>query len=117
VSTTGSYWAMVTDANGCSNSDTINITMVGVNDHSVLSNLDIYPNPNQGSFWVINKDNQGKDLQCELLDIEGRVVFKQNLVIESKLRKLIKPDNLSKGVYYLKLQSEGSSWVEKVVIQ
>lgn len=90
-----------------------------------LTNLDesidnykftVYPNPiKQGELLYINTTN--KDLEkgtLELFNIEGKSMIKSQL---SLTKKEFETSSLSKGVYFLKLTTNYSSIIKKVIIQ
>ena len=82
----------------------INTTM-GV-ENIKKSTINIYPNPVKS---ILNIKTDDKIKTIELYDEIGRKV--KNL---SK-SNVINLENLSKGIYYLKIQSEKSSSVEKII--
>jgi hypothetical protein len=82
----------------------INTTM-GV-ENIKKSTINIYPNPVKS---ILNIKTDDKIKTVELYDEIGRKV--KNL---SK-SNVINLENLSKGIYYLKIQTEKSSSVEKII--
>jgi hypothetical protein len=70
------------------------------------STINIYPNPVKS---ILNIKTDDKIKTIELYDEIGRKV--KNL---SK-SNVINLENLSKGIYYLKIQTEKSSSVEKII--
>jgi hypothetical protein len=73
------YWVEVTDNNYCSNSDTINITVVSAVDiefenreHTTIS---LYPNPTTGILNLQIKGIEYGDLILEVVSMEGRKIM------------------------------------------
>jgi hypothetical protein len=67
----GTYTVTVTDAAGCEEEFTYNVTdQVGIEDLETVS-LEVYPNPNNGRFNIIGDFRNGV---FEVLDITGRTV-------------------------------------------
>ena len=107
------YTVTGTDANGCQKSTTVVqnvISCVGVNEHTMLSGLHVYPNPTLGEFSVESKNTLNK--MIEVIDVTGKVIFS---TVSSQ--HVIKVDlkGFSNGVYYLKIQTNNSVEVTKVI--
>ena len=81
---------------------------------SIESNLNIYPNPSQGTFTVNTGSNSGK-LNIFLMDNTGRVVNQFMNVSTSNTRI----NNLKKGFYTLKIVNteSGEQSAQRVVVQ
>ena len=72
----GTYWVLVTDANGCT-SDTAyyNVTFFPSNIFDAQeSNLVVFPNPSKGEF-TIEIATSIKDYTIRIIDILGNLVF------------------------------------------
>lgn len=110
-------WVQVTKE-GCSSSDTIILTLV--DDTSIDSYLEnneirIYPNPNKGSFNVDIEDVNG-DLKLELTDLSGKTIYQERFFINGVFNKTINVDNISKGVYIMKIVMNGNVSSGKIII-
>ncbi len=78
-----------------------------------IQSISIFPNPVKDGM-LIAENKSGENLtQLELIDLQGKIV------------KSLKPDQssagievsgLKKGMYFLRIHSEGSQWIEKIVI-
>lgn len=81
---------------------------------SIESNLNVYPNPSQGSFTVNTGSNSGK-LNIFVMDNTGRVVNQYMNVSTSNTRI----NNLKKGFYTLKIVNteSGEQSAQRVVVQ
>ena len=81
---------------------------------SIESNLNVYPNPSQGSFTVNTGSNSGK-LNIFVMDNTGRVVNQFMNVSTSNTRI----SNLKKGFYTLKIVNteSGEQSAQRVVVQ
>lgn len=74
VQNSGAYSVTVTDANGCSATDTINILVtVGLTDADSKDVLHIHPNPVQSLLTLELNSTDAEGLQ--LIDVTGRVVW------------------------------------------
>lgn len=81
---------------------------------SIESNLNVYPNPNQGSFTVNTGSGAGK-LNIFVMDNTGRVVNQYMNVSTSNTRI----SNLKKGFYTLKIVNteSGEQSAQRIVVQ
>ncbi len=103
INTSGTYFVKVTNALGCSGSDTIHITILtGINDISSKQNFKIYPNPNNGTIqldYFIAEEEQG---EFSIYDINGRKVLK-NMLKGGYNQITISSDNLDNGIYFYQI--------------
>jgi PKD repeat protein len=80
-------------------------------DLSLSSNINVFPNPSNGSFTVSLPE--GKAHNLEITDLTGKVILKQNATGDAQL----KLDNQAKGIYLLKVTSEGATSVRKLIVE
>ena len=73
----------------------------------------IYPNPSSGYFIVSLKDNVLENRFLELFDTVGKKIMEQKL---SNSETIVKTDNLSKGVYLVKINLENDVFTKKIII-
>lgn len=85
--------------------------ITGLNQNQEM-NFEVYPNPNKGSFVI--KLNASQDATISLCNILGETVFEQTILNSSSL--LMNATDLEKGLYYVKVQTQKSSYVKKVLI-
>ncbi|NPA67545.1 MAG: T9SS type A sorting domain-containing protein [Chlorobi bacterium] len=94
----------VADLNSCENSDTINITIQqGVNiEHFNDSQINIYPNPSQGIYFIGGID--ALDIKTvKIFDLNGKIIQElnpSNEIIKIDLR------NEPSGVYFIKISKK-----------
>jgi hypothetical protein len=110
------YTLVGTDLNGCSNSTSIiqNVSeCLGINGVTTVSgDVRIYPNPTAGILTVELRNSNSKSI--EVIDITGRVVLANVTRDEFSTLNI---SALSNGVYYVKIKSEKTLEVVKVVKQ
>jgi hypothetical protein len=114
-SVTTSYTVTGT-SNGCSNSATITQSVsacTGLNNNvaSIIGTV-VYPNPNTGLFTI--ELNNGSVKTIEVMDLTGRIVL-TNTSSNDKIDFNI--SNLANGVYYVRVQSNNTVEVIKIVKQ
>ena len=109
----GNYWLTVND--GCGNSavDSVIIvdcpTSIEENEGETFS---IYPNPNNGNFTIeLSKKNVNATI--EIFNSIGKLIWKKQLF--KKLNK-IDLDNISTGIYFIKVTNGFSYVIKKVII-
>lgn len=90
----------------------INSNAVGIKTNEIkLSELHIAPNPNNGEFELMVPEHSG-EVQVEILDLQGRVVYKELLNETGK----IKSEALGTGVYFLKVIAGENVYNAKMVV-
>jgi hypothetical protein len=112
-----SYSVVVTDGNGCEAADTVMVTVdlcTGLTEGAQSVTFSIYPNPSQGQFTISASAVLSEDVSLELTDIEGRVVFKEN--VNNFSSRSIQLDNPSPGMYFLKILVDGKMTIQKINI-
>ncbi|MEO0190374.1 MAG: T9SS type A sorting domain-containing protein, partial [candidate division WOR-3 bacterium] len=78
----------------------------------------IYPNPTKGILRIRFNSPDNRKITIKLYDVCGRLVHSQE-IIKSKIgmnEVLIKPDGLSAGVYFVRLETNGYQKVEKAIL-
>ncbi|MGE0568032.1 MAG: T9SS type A sorting domain-containing protein [Bacteroidia bacterium] len=113
-SVTTSYIAMGTSSTtGCTGTKTITITVsncTGIDSNTSINGIQIYPVPNDGVFVV--ELNNSLEKTIELFDINGKTVYLDKS-IDNKININIK--SLPNGIYYVKIKTDNSVHVLKVI--
>ena len=95
------------------------ILMSGINEkeHHQLSTFSIYPNPNQGSFWVEFEAEKNGNTEIKVQDIMGKIIFENIQPSQMGLNKIeINHPKVISGVYMLKLKVNGVETTKRIVI-
>ena len=81
-------------------------------------NLEIIPNPNDGVFNVKIEDVTSRDLEIELLDIQGRNlgIWKTQSAVGSVYFPIEK-EGLTTGLYFVKIQDGAGVRVLKMIVE
>ncbi|MBA3683168.1 MAG: T9SS type A sorting domain-containing protein, partial [Bacteroidetes bacterium] len=112
-SVTTSYTVTGT-TNGCSNTFVISQTVsgcVGIDTKvASVSGILVYPNPNSGEFTI--ELNNGSVKNIDIMDLTGRIVLSSSSN-NDKVDFNIK--NLANGVYYVRIQSDNTVNVIKII--
>lgn len=92
---------------------TIGIENIKMHDIS----LSVYPNPNNGLFTIkINSESQ-KRVNIKVFSNIGSLVAQDQIDVNGTIQKDIDLSHLSKGIYYLRLQTSDDVVMRKVIIQ
>ena len=117
----GDATIMVRGINDCGNGDwsqefTLTIQdCTGIDENEAIS-LEVYPNPNSGTFTINLEANEAIDIR--LINAIGEVVYQENDVeVNGTISKQIRTSGLANGVYYLNLTGETVNGFQKVVIR
>ncbi len=114
-SVTTSYTVTGT-TNGCSNTFVISQAVspcTGVNANAItVSGLLVYPNPNTGEFTI--ELNNGSVKNIDVMDLTGRVIISNS---SSNDKVDFNINTLANGVYYVRIQSNNTVEVIKIVKQ
>lgn len=70
--------------------------------------MNIYPNPCRGSFYVDVQSTQQKVLNLKVVDMLGRAVYSQNVEASSMHNGISLPSSLT-GIYFVVLQSNSGT--------
>jgi hypothetical protein len=115
-SSTTTYTLIGTSAQGCTAQAVyeLNVTeCVGLNQNTAsLNGIQVYPNPSNGVFNIEWKSGAVKS--AEVSDISGRVVYTASSELDVMSINLT---GFSNGVYFVKVQSNGTSELIRVVKQ
>ena len=84
----------------------------GVKENALQTAINVFPNPSTGEFSV--SVPTAKAFTLEVTDLTGRVIAKE--VIRNSNTK-VDLKGQAKGVYLLKITSEGASAVQKLIVE
>lgn len=79
--------------------------------------LEVYPNPNNGKFYIDLSMTKNQDVSLQVFDVLGRVVLdrKLNSVVSFK-QEITVPENAS-NIYFVKVYGKDFSEVKKVLVR
>ena len=117
----GNYTVKLNASNICSDDfalQNISVTVTDVEDLGKNIKVQILPNPNDGIFNLEIEDDQSRELNVTIFDLQGKNLGEWNL--HSEVGKTFFPINkkeLSQGVYLLKVENEIGVRTLKLVVQ
>lgn len=110
-----------TDVNGCSGADTITVVVsacVGIAESFVGAGMNVYPNPNAGSFTFTAADQNCNELTIELTTVEGKVL-QSNMFsnVQGNFVQEINMNEYANGIYIMRVTTDGAVYTQRVVKQ
>lgn len=88
----------------------------GINDNS-YTNLNVYPNPSDGSFRI-SAENISGEVNIEILTITGDVVYRENAeALGDELNYDIRLGDMAQGTYILKIRNDQTLINGRIIIE
>jgi len=116
------YTVEVTSADSCSAEATITVLFdfsacFGVNEHDHFGSVNIYPNPNSGSF-ILEIENYEGDIVIDITDVYGKSYWNKEIsgIVHSYSGK-IDLSNVPKGIYLIRLNDEKYMRAMKIIVK
>ncbi len=112
-------WLMVTDTNNCTNTDTLEITVLNPTIVPAMEsdrNVMIYPNPGSGKYTVRLKNHEGEKITWVLTDQSGKVLMVKEIP-DLKNNELFNLDlsGFSNGIYLIKITGNKLLYFDKII--
>lgn len=119
--TIGNYMAVLNVyLNGCFLTDTVEIKVlsgVGIEDIAEHVSVDLFPNPNDGTFSIRINNTRGL-VQIKVYNTIGKeVYFTQVGVSSQKFEKLVNLNNMADGVYIVNVTTSKGTLSNKLIIR
>lgn len=109
-----------TDTLGCDGYDEILIEFVnctGINEQN-SDEIGIYPNPNNGHFYINTDNIEGNYFKLKITDIAGSAVYKnEHFQISKTGVSQINISDLKDGIYLIILSDNGREYIQKMVVK
>ena len=106
IADTVNYFVAVTDTNGCSATDSVQVIFdlcAGLNESETSDGLSIYPNPSSGQCTFKLNAHPAESARLTLTDETGRIIICQSL---NQNQTEITVDKLASGIYTVILDQE-----------
>jgi len=115
ASANGNYAVEITTGNGCTATSTCYaVTGVSLNENSASTNgIKLYPNPTNGNFTINLGENNSKST-IQIIDLTGKVVFENTYSNQNQINLDLQAP---KGIYFVKVMSNGQLSVVKLIKQ
>jgi hypothetical protein len=116
------YTVVVTDGRGCTDSDTVTVTVdtcTSLSNVLGLGSSTIFPNPSNGNFMVdVKLQKNVKNASISVVTLEGKVVYTRTLApSQMRIKEEIKLSGMSKGNYVVQIGLDDSVLIHQLIIQ
>lgn len=109
----GSYAVIVTENNCSDTSDCETISTIGLNEE-VLVSVNVYPNPNNGKFWMELNGNTSEIIYVEVINMLGQVITTKEITTSGKHEFDL--GMVERGVYNLRFSSNSGIALKQIVV-
>jgi hypothetical protein len=114
VHASGAYSVCVTDGNGCSNCDTINVSvLVGIDNLGGTLAMNVYPNPSHNIVNIDMADGNEK-VSMTITDMKGQIIWQDN---GRMTHRTLDVSSFASGIYLLNVRSSNASSVYRLIIE
>jgi len=97
---------------------TFNLTVdvdLGVEDLELISDIILYPNPTTGSLQLLNNSTH-ELIAVSIIDVNGRLI-KIFDISNTSVETTLSLENIANGLYFVKIETEDSSIVKRIIKQ
>jgi hypothetical protein len=82
-----------------------------------ISDLAIYPNPNNGNFNIQFTSNSSNEINVGVHDMRGREIFTKKYSNNGLFNENLQLSNAQSGIYLVTIQDGSSKVTKKIVIE
>jgi para-nitrobenzyl esterase len=101
------------DPNPLPNTFTGTVSVSEIN--SSHDEVTVYPNPSNGTLHVKLENNSVKSLKISLADLTGRTIYENTFMPDGEVT--VPLENISSGIYLMKLKMNGKESIRKICIR
>lgn len=92
-------------------------TLLSVKENNIVDLMTIYPNPTNSNFNIYMNLNAIEQLEITVLDIFGRIVYSSKVLPQANSVLIpVEFDNISSGMYFVRVNIANRSYIEKVIV-
>jgi len=91
---------------------TFDYNIVGLNEITDENQIEIYPNPSNGQFYVDFQNVSEEVKELQIVDLQGKVIYKTN---QNSKKIFVDISNYSKGIYVLQLKTSFNNHYTKKI--
>lgn len=116
------YYILVDDEDATVGTHTFYVNCLdlptGIIENTEASDLNISPNPNTGSFTISIDHFAAKDLQINIFNVLGEIVYSSKSEnVTGKYNKEVFLGNVSKGVYMVQVSAGSKLYHKKIIVE
>lgn len=113
----GTYWLTITDPNGCSASDTINVIATSIGSiPNISAQVIAFPNPTSRELNIGIKSNEHNQFTIRIISPIGMLVWQKDIPPTNSHLEKIDVSGYTPGVYMVNVGTRGHSTTLKVII-
>jgi hypothetical protein len=109
----------VTGQNDCQSGKTVRINLpsgIG-DDQGTLSEIVVYPNPNNGSFRISTDAADQVNLLLKIFNNQGQLVYSRELTSMELEYERMDVQHLPRGIYHIVIYAAEKSYQGKMIIE
>jgi hypothetical protein len=110
----GDYAFIITEGSCTDTSICFAVTGVGINQGEDNQTVVLYPNPTSSRLYISFATTQN-NIQLEVMDLSGKIILQEQMSQQQKVS--IDTDQLSSGMYYIKVTTEKGPITRKFVVE
>ncbi|MDP1744493.1 MAG: T9SS type A sorting domain-containing protein, partial [Bacteroidota bacterium] len=116
------YYILVDDEDATVGTHTFYVNCLdlptGIIENTEAPNVNISPNPNTGSFTISIDHFAAKDLQINIFNVLGEIVYSSKPEnVTGKFNKEVFLGNVSKGVYMVQVSAGSKLYHKKIIVE
>ena len=113
----GEYEISVTDANGCSIIETIEVGLTATSHIDLSDAITVFPNPTSGVFNIELGKVLSGEYELSIQDTQGKIMHYETSNSKGITTLEFNFSELQKGLYILKVEAENNIAMKKIVLQ
>ncbi|MCH2022837.1 MAG: T9SS type A sorting domain-containing protein [Saprospiraceae bacterium] len=114
--TSGNYYVVISDSNGCTELVTIQVTIVNNYNISNVQNLNIFPNPTSGNVFIEINLKESSDINLRLSNITGKEILTRSYLNKQSEKIQLETTQLPTGIYMVYFTIGAENFCEKLII-
>lgn len=114
------FSVLVTDDNGCTDTDVVDITVIGgtgFSDEETGIRFNLFPNPTSGSFTIdIDNITVDKELKVTIISLAGQKVYEAVSEVRVRFEEEINISSWPKGYYIIRIDGESTHITKQIIL-
>ncbi|HEX2977466.1 MAG TPA: T9SS type A sorting domain-containing protein, partial [Bacteroidales bacterium] len=112
----GLYWVSVSDINGCSDTDTVYVSLTDKEQSSFPGTVSIYPNPVSDFLNLLIDLDERRDIRIDLMNLGGKINYIEDFRDIMTLDKKIDVTSMAPGLYFVRITSGKSQFISRIIV-
>jgi hypothetical protein len=102
----GTYFVTITDSRNCQTGESVLVQSTSTIDFARVAAARVFPNPTSDALQWELQLHEAMPLELELLDLQGRLIWRRRLAAQLKWVEKIDLQELPSGIYILRTSTE-----------